>query len=88
MASGTSTEEKGNTMSVTMKWLLAFVLVVILYYLKVPAVVSSVNGILAPLTTAWNYTADVALNLRVRHPWIWMSLPFFLMLLLSPSARR
>lgn len=75
-------------MSTTMKWLIAIGFVVVLYYLKVPAVVKSVNGILTPVTIAWNYLADVGLNLKERHPWIWMSLPFFLMLLMSPAARR
>jgi hypothetical protein len=75
-------------MSTEMKWLIAIGFVIVLYYLKVPVVVSTVNGILTPLTTTWNYLIDVALNLRERHPFIWMSLPFFLMLLMSPAARR
>ena len=56
------------------KFYILVLFIIMLYYLKVPFVVTSINGVLVPITTAWNYLIDVGSNIRERHPWIWMSL--------------
>ena len=75
-------------MSTTMKWLLAGAFIVLLYYLKVPMVVTFIDGNLKVVFTAWNYLLDVFMNVKLRHPWEWMSLPLWLFLLMSPAARK
>ena len=60
------------------KVLIFALFIIILYFLKVPFVVTSINGILLPITTAWNYIIDALSNIRVRHPWVWIALFFIL----------
>lgn len=65
-----------------------FALVIILYYLKVPSIVSFIDGILVVVANVWNFTLDSMMNIRDRHPWIWISLPFLLLVIMSPQGKR
>lgn len=66
------------------KLLIIVLFAVILYYLKVPSVVTFINGNLIVLITAWNYVVDVLSNVRDRHPWIWISIFFILLYTMVP----
>lgn len=68
--------------------LIIILFIIILYYLKVPTVVTTINGLLVPLTTVWNYLIDVGTNVRERHPWIWISLFFILWYTMIPPANK
>lgn len=57
--------------------------IILLYYLKAPSVVIFVNGILSVITTVWNDTLDILMNLKERHPWVWMSLLVWLFFLMG-----
>jgi hypothetical protein len=63
-------------------WFLAG-FIVILYFLKVPSVVHFIDGILSVVITAWNYMLDVMMHVKDRHPWVWISLPFWLLILMK-----
>lgn len=73
-------------MSNKLWFLLAFF--VLLYYLKVKMVVTFVDGILSYVGYNWNYLLDVMMNIRDRHPWVWISLPFLLLVLMTPARKR
>lgn len=69
-----------------MKTILSIALIiVILYAIKVPGVVATVNQNIQVAITIWNYTIDVIINLRDRHPFIFISLFFILLATLMPS---
>jgi len=55
--------------------------IVLLYFLKVPSVVKFSDGITSYLAYNWNFILDVGMNVKDRHPWVWISLPFILLLL-------
>lgn len=57
--------------------------IALLYFLKAPNVVHFVNGILDYIATNWNFLIDVMMNVRDRHPWVWIALPFILLVLMS-----
>lgn len=65
-----------------------FAFVVILYFLKVHSVVVFVDGIRAYIGYNWNFIIDVMMNVKDRHPWVWISLPFLLLVLMTPSGRK
>lgn len=66
--------------------LLIFVLfIIVLYFLKVPSIVTFINGILVVVFNAWNYIIDVISNIRERHPWLWIGLFFLLWYSMIPE---
>jgi hypothetical protein len=62
-------------------------IIFILYAIKVPFVVAFVNQQLQIAITVWNYILDVAINLRDRHPIVWISLFGISILCLKNNAK-
>ena len=66
------------------KLYIAVLFIAALYILKVPSVVSFINGILIVVFNAWNYIVDVISNVRERHPWLWIAIFFALWYTMIP----
>lgn len=67
------------------KFYILVLFIVLLYFLKVPSVVTFINGILVVVFNAWNYLIDVMSNIRDRHPWVWIALFFVLWYTMIPE---
>lgn len=59
--------------------------ILILYFLKVPGVVTFVNNLTAPLLTFTNYAIDVGTHIRERHPFVYIGMWFLLLFLMRPE---
>lgn len=57
----------------------------ILYFLKVPPVVSFVNDMLTPVYAIITYVVDVGTHVRERHPFVYMFLWIILLFLMKPE---
>lgn len=66
-----------------MKRILSIIfVVVVLYYLKVPVVVTFVDQLRAALIPTWNQAMDSWIHFMERHPYIYASLPVVLVYLM------
>lgn len=63
-------------------WLIG--ITTLLYVIKVRFVVVFINQNLSIAITVWNYIFDVAINLRERHSFVWVSLFLICILCLIP----
>jgi len=71
------------------KTLIAAFVYIVLYYLKVPVVVTFTHQLLDNLIPLWDKMIDEWIHLMERHPYIYMSLPvilFYLMMLKHRST--
>lgn len=56
--------------------------ITILYYIKVPTIVNTIDNIREPLINSVAYIIDVSTHLRERHPFVFMSMfPLLLFLM-------
>lgn len=67
------------------KLFIALFVYIVLYYLKVPVVVSFTNQLLANFIPVWDKLIDEWIHLMERHPYIYMALPVILFYLMMPK---
>ncbi len=68
---------------ISMKPLLSFIgVIALLYIIRVPGVVSFVDGAITPGLNAVAYIVDISTHLRERHTYFYMSLWFVLLFLM------
>lgn len=61
-------------------------IITLLYVLKVPQVVDLVTNIHQHVSIVWNYTIDVLINFRERHPYFYICIPFCILYLMKSHA--
>ena len=55
---------------------------IVLYYLKVPVVVSFIDQLRVAIVPIWDQVIDSWIHLMERHPYLYMSLPVMLVYLM------
>lgn len=61
--------------------------VLLLYILKVPQAVDLVTNIHQHVSIVWNYTIDIIINFRERHPYLYICIPFCILYLMRSNAK-